>query len=55
MEACRCDWCLVKLLRAFEYIGEITMYAHMQAVGVVNNHLHLVDCFRHKEVSNLCN
>lgn len=53
MEAYRCDWCLVKLLRAFEYIGEITMYAHMQAVGMVNDHV--VDCFRHKEVSNLSN
>jgi DNA-3-methyladenine glycosylase I len=39
--------------RGFKYIGKITMYAHMQAVGMVNDHV--VDCFRHKEVSNLSN
>jgi DNA-3-methyladenine glycosylase I len=33
--------------------GKITMYAHMQAVGMVNDHV--VDCFRNKEVSNLSN
>jgi DNA-3-methyladenine glycosylase I len=27
------------------------MYAHMQAVGMVNDHL--VDCFRHPEVRRL--
>lgn len=37
--------------RDFKYIGKITMYAHMQAVGMVNDHL--VDCFRHKEVAAL--
>lgn len=37
--------------RGFKYIGKITMYAHMQAVGMVNDHL--VDCFRHKEVAAL--
>ena len=39
--------------RGFKYIGKITMYAHMQAVGMVNDHV--VDCFRHKEVSTLGN
>ena len=37
----------------FKYIGKITMYAHMQAVGMVNDHV--IDCFRHKEVSTLGN
>jgi DNA-3-methyladenine glycosylase I len=37
--------------RGFKYIGKITMYAHMQAVGMVNDHV--VDCFRHKEVAAL--
>lgn len=37
--------------RGFKYIGKITMYAHMQAVGMVNDHL--VNCFRHKEVAGL--
>ncbi len=37
--------------RGFKYIGKITMYAHMQAVGMVNDHV--VDCFRHKEIASL--
>ena len=37
--------------RGFKYIGKITMYAHMQAVGMVNDHV--VDCFRHKEIAAL--
>lgn len=36
--------------RGFKYIGEVTMYAHMQAVGMVNDHV--VDCFRHRELGN---
>lgn len=39
--------------RGFKYIGKVTMYAHMQAVGMVNDHV--VGCFRHKEVSTLSN
>ena len=37
--------------RGFKYIGKITMYAHMEAVGMVNDHV--VDCFRHKEIAAL--
>ena len=37
--------------KGFKYIGKITMYAHMQAVGMVNDHV--VDCFRHREVAAL--
>lgn len=37
--------------RGFKYIGPITMYAHMQAVGMINDHV--LDCFRHKEVAAL--
>lgn len=37
--------------RGFKYIGEVTMYAHMQAVEMVNDHL--IDCFSHREVSSL--
>ena len=37
--------------RGFKYIGEITMYAHMQAVGMINDHV--VDCFRHNEIAAL--
>lgn len=31
--------------RGFRFVGSTTIYAHLQAVGVVNDHL--VDCFRH--------
>lgn len=37
--------------RGFKYIGKITMYAHMQAVGMVNDHV--IDCFRHNKVAAL--
>ncbi len=29
-------------------MGSTVVYAHMQATGMVNDHL--VDCFRHKEI-----
>ncbi|HYR43730.1 MAG TPA: DNA-3-methyladenine glycosylase I [Terriglobia bacterium] len=35
--------------RGFSFVGSTVLYAHMQAVGMVNDHL--VDCFRHREVS----
>ncbi|MGI9533380.1 MAG: DNA-3-methyladenine glycosylase I, partial [Thermodesulfobacteriota bacterium] len=34
--------------RGFKFVGSTIIYAHMQAVGIVNDHT--VDCFRHKEV-----
>lgn len=34
--------------RGFRFVGPTIMYAFMQAVGMVNDHL--VDCFRHKEL-----
>lgn len=33
--------------RGFKFVGPTVIYAHMQAVGLVNDHL--VDCFCHKE------
>lgn len=35
--------------RGFKFVGSTIVYAHMQATGMVNDHL--VDCFRHDEVS----
>ena len=32
--------------RGFKFVGSTIIYAHMQAVGMVNDHL--VTCFRHK-------
>lgn len=35
--------------RGFGFLGETTWYAHMQAVGMVNDHT--VTCFRYKELT----
>lgn len=37
--------------RGFKFVGSTIVYAHMQAVGMVNDHL--VTCFRHKQVMRL--
>ena len=37
------------LKRGFKFVGSTICYAHMQAVGMVNDHL--VTCFRHRELS----
>jgi DNA-3-methyladenine glycosylase I len=37
--------------RGFSFVGSTIIYAHMQAVGMVNDHL--VDCFRYLEVQRL--
>ena len=34
--------------RGFTFLGPTVIYAHMQACGMVNDHL--IDCFRHDEV-----
>ena len=34
--------------RGFGFLGSTVMYAHMQAVGMVNDHL--VSCYRHREL-----
>jgi DNA-3-methyladenine glycosylase I len=34
--------------RGFSFVGSTIVYAHMQAVGMVNDHL--VDCFRYREI-----
>ena len=35
--------------RGFRFVGPTIVYAHMQATGMVNDHI--VDCFRHAEVA----
>jgi DNA-3-methyladenine glycosylase I len=37
--------------RGFSFVGSTVIYAHMQAVGLVNDHL--IGCFRHREVGRL--
>ena len=34
--------------RGFNFVGSTIIYAHMQATGMVNDHL--VDCFRHNDL-----
>ncbi|MEM6642210.1 MAG: DNA-3-methyladenine glycosylase I [Bacteroidota bacterium] len=36
--------------RGFKFLGSTTIYAHMQAIGMVNDHT--VDCFRHQELAS---
>lgn len=35
--------------RGFKFVGPTVIYAHMQATGMVNDHV--ISCFRHKEVT----
>jgi DNA-3-methyladenine glycosylase I len=37
--------------RGFTFVGSTIVYAHMQAIGMINDHV--VDCFRHREVAKL--
>ena len=37
--------------RGFKFVGSTIMYAHMQAIGMVNDHV--VSCFRHRECTAL--
>ncbi len=37
--------------RGFKFVGSTICYAHMQATGMVNDHL--VDCYRYKEIKKL--
>jgi len=37
--------------RGFRFVGPTIVYAHIQATGMVNDHL--VSCFRHREVQKL--
>ena len=34
--------------RGFSFVGSTVVYAHMQVVGMVNDHV--VDCFRYREI-----
>ena len=37
--------------RGFSFVGPTICYAHMQATGMVNDHV--VTCFRYKEVERM--
>jgi DNA-3-methyladenine glycosylase I len=36
--------------RGFQFLGSVTIHAHMQSIGLVNDHL--VSCFRYTEIKN---
>ncbi|MBL4623902.1 MAG: DNA-3-methyladenine glycosylase I [Flavobacteriales bacterium] len=36
--------------RGFKFVGPTVIYAHLQATGMVNDHV--ISCFKHKELSN---
>jgi DNA-3-methyladenine glycosylase I len=35
--------------RGFKFVGSTIVYAHMQATGMVNDHI--IECFRHKQLT----
>lgn len=37
--------------RGFKFVGSTIMYAHMQATGLINDHM--VDCFRYRTVKTM--
>jgi DNA-3-methyladenine glycosylase I len=37
--------------RGFKFVGSTIIYAHMQAIGMVNDHI--VSCYRHRECAEL--
>lgn len=37
--------------RGFQFLGPIIIYSHLQATGLINDHV--VDCFRYQEVNKL--
>jgi DNA-3-methyladenine glycosylase I len=37
--------------RGFKFLGSTTVYAYLQATGIVNDHL--MDCFRYKEIKKM--
>ena len=37
--------------RGFSFVGSTVIYAHMQAIGMVNDHV--IDCFRYREIVRL--
>ncbi|MDR3259506.1 MAG: DNA-3-methyladenine glycosylase I, partial [Fusobacteriaceae bacterium] len=37
--------------RGFKFLGSIIMYSHMQATGIINDHI--LGCFRYEEVQKI--
>ncbi|MBI4422319.1 MAG: DNA-3-methyladenine glycosylase I [Elusimicrobia bacterium] len=43
------DWAKDLKRRGFSFLGPTVVYAHMQAVGMVNDHV--VTCFRYRQLA----
>jgi len=37
--------------RGFEFLGPVIIYSHIQAMGLVNDHI--IDCFRYKQICEM--
>ena len=37
--------------RGFKFVGSTIIYSHMQAIGLVNDHI--VDCFRYNQINRI--
>jgi DNA-3-methyladenine glycosylase I len=46
------EWSRDLKRRGFSFVGSTIVYAHMQAVGMVNDHL--TTCFRHRACAGMC-
>jgi len=38
-------------IRGFKFLGPTVIYAHMQAVGMVNDHT--INCFRYEDIKKM--
>ncbi len=38
------------MAKGFKFVGPVIVYARMQAVGIINDHLNC--CFRHEQVED---
>ncbi len=45
------DWAQDLKARGFKFLGPTVVYAHMQAVGMVNDHT--TDCFRYRQLNHM--
>ena len=50
MEVIQCglNWNMMVQKKGFKYLGSVTVYSHLQACGMINDHTE--ECFRYREV-----
>ena len=51
---CGLSWDLMLKKRGFKYIGTVTIYSHLQACGMVNDHAEDCPCFHQINASHPC-